>query len=99
MVKQQISDWPRQTHDAFKKALTEKDAAWCFEVPREKPISTHFQTDMYQRGRGRGRGRFKGRGPYSRSPYPNKNTQPQKMGCFNCGDHIHWKMNCPHEVR
>lgn len=40
MVKQVISDWPDKTIPEFQKAVTRKDAAGCFEIP--KGPGTHF---------------------------------------------------------
>lgn len=109
MVRQMISEWPTSTMDEFQKTLTEKDAAGCFDIPKEKAIGTHYQGGPQEvkprfntggggqwgrgRNRGRGRGNNRGRGRGLSGGPPQTRT-----GCFNCGEEGHWRNQCPYET-
>ena len=88
--------------DQFQETLIQKEAAGCFDVIREKAVSTHYQGGVQtqppqnnggQWGSGnRGRGRIRGRGlDFSRPP------QQSRTCCFNCGLEGHWRNQCPYE--
>lgn len=89
-VKQMITEWSTLPRTDFGKALSQKDAAGCFDIPKPSPVSTqHFQGNMKGNFRGRGRGRFRGRNGRGMS-------RPRNNGCFNCGAEDHWVSQCPH---
>lgn len=98
VVKQMISEWTTQTIDQFQETLIQKEAAGCFDVIKEKAVSTLYQGGVRTQppqdnggqwgsgNRGRGRGRTKGRGHgFSRPP------QQSRTCCFNCGQQGHWR--------
>lgn len=104
VVKQMISEWTTQTIDQFQETLIQKEAAGCFDVIKEKAVSSLYQGGVRTQppqdnggqwgsgNRGRGRGRTRGRGHgFSRPP------QQSRTCCFNCGQQGHWRNQCPYE--
>lgn len=103
VVRQQISDWATSSMTDFQKKLTEKDAAGCFDIPKQTPAPIHYQDNFpgnqrgnfyKKRGQDRGgyRGGYRGRGQPQRGDFQQRQPKP---GCFNCGDPGHWKAQCP----